>query len=388
MRLRNTILLACMLIYSMKVLAQPFNIGHTSVTYYDSSRSRDVQTEIYYPSDNSGENVPVATGNYPVIVFGHGFVMGYDSYQNFWEEIVPQGFVLCFPDTEMGLSPSHMDLGLDLKFVSEKMQLENTDSNSIFFNSIAPKTGLMGHSMGGGASFLAAENNSSIRTLINFAAAETSPSAISAALNINVPSLIFAGEDDCVTPPAQHQILMYDSLYSDCKTFISIKKGGHCYFADYNFLCSIGESSCNPTLDITREEQQLVTFDFLNLWLQYTLYDDLTSFSVFNDSLQSSTRIDYMQYCSTSEIQGSIDNEGIRIFPNPMRNKFNLALSESNIGGKLLIYNTLGQAVYQLEIHSSNPQIDLSELVPGTYIAVYLKDSFIWTNKIIKTDNY
>jgi dienelactone hydrolase len=372
----------------MKVLAQPFNIGHTSVTYYDSSRSRDVQTEIYYPSDNSGENVPVATGNYPVIVFGHGFVMGYDSYQNFWEEIVPQGFVLCFPDTEMGLSPSHMDLGLDLKFVSEKMQLENTDSNSIFFNSIAPKTGLMGHSMGGGASFLAAENNSSIRTLINFAAAETSPSAISAALNINVPSLIFAGEDDCVTPPAQHQILMYDSLYSDCKTFISIKKGGHCYFADYNFLCSIGESSCNPTLDITREEQQLVTFDFLNLWLQYTLYDDLTSFSVFNDSLQSSTRIDYMQYCSTSEIQGSIDNEGIRIFPNPMRNKFNLALSESNIGGKLLIYNTLGQAVYQLEIHSSNPQIDLSELVPGTYIAVYLKDSFIWTNKIIKTDNY
>jgi hypothetical protein len=30
---------------------------------------------------------------------------------------------------------------------------------SMFFNSLAPETGLMGHSMGGGASFKSAENN-------------------------------------------------------------------------------------------------------------------------------------------------------------------------------------------------------------------------------------
>mgnify|MGYP001050815746 FL=1 len=85
------------------------------------------------------------------------------------------------------------------------MQNETQDSTSLFFNSLAPKTGLIGHSMVGGASFLAAENNSNIHALINFAAAETTPSAISAARGITVPSLIFSGDDDCVAPPINHQ---------------------------------------------------------------------------------------------------------------------------------------------------------------------------------------
>ena len=129
------------------------------------------------------------------------------------------------------------------------MQIETQDSNSLFFNSLATETALLGHSMGGGASFLAAENNSNINTLINFAAAETNPSAISVSVNVYVPTLIFSGDDDCVTPPVQNQDLMYDSLSSNCKTHISIIDGGHCYFANEDILCSLGESSCPRLID-------------------------------------------------------------------------------------------------------------------------------------------
>ena len=72
------------------------------------------------------------------------------------------------------------------------MQIESQTSSSIFYNTVLPKTGILGHSMGGGASFLAAENNPNVNTLINFAAAETNPSAISAARNITIPTVIFS----------------------------------------------------------------------------------------------------------------------------------------------------------------------------------------------------
>ena len=148
----------------------------------------------------------------------------------------------------------------------------------------------------------------------NFAAAETSPSAISAASNITIPTLIFSGEDDCVAPPISNQNIMFDSLNSICKTQINIINGGHCYFANENTLCSFGESSCNPNLNITRNEQQSVTNDFLKIWLNFYLKSDQNSFSVFNDSLQSSNRITYSQFCNNTAIDEKyFDKELIRI---------------------------------------------------------------------------
>jgi len=278
--------------------AQDYNLGHTTIEFYDEIRDRIIPTQIYYPSDQTGENVLIANSSFPVIVFGHGFLISWETYSNFWEELVPKGYIVCFPTTEMSFLPNHEEFGQDLKFVANKMiELENENS-SIFFNSVIPKSAIMGHSMGGGSSFLSStDNSSSIITLINFAAAETSPSAISAALDVNIPTLIFAGEEDCVTPPMSNQMPMYDATNASCKIFININNGGHCYFANENFACDFGESSCSSGLNISREEQQNVTFDFLNLWLDFTLYNDEYAFAEFNDSLETSVRINYQKSC-------------------------------------------------------------------------------------------
>lgn len=387
MNLKSYLALGSLIFISSSIFAQSFNIGHTSTVFYDSVRNRTITTEIYYPADNPGENEPVSVGDFPILVFGHGFLMGWDSYQNFWTEIVPNGYVICFPTTEMGITPDHQQFGQDLKFLATQMQIESQDSSSLFFNSLAPKTGLIGHSMGGGASFLAAENNSDIHTLINFASAETSPSAISAASGISVPSLIFSGNADCVAPPIDHQNIMYDSLNSDCKTQIKIINGGHCYFADQNATCSFGESFCNGNLNITRSEQQAVTNDFLNLWLDYSLKGNQNALTVFNDSLQTSNRINYLQNCNTVVGLPFLDiTVGIDIFPNPVIEQLNLVIPIENINGILTINNLVGQQVYKSSILSTNTQINVSAYANGPYFIRYIKDSIMQYNKIIKTD--
>lgn len=386
MKLKSFLILVGLLIFSANISAQSYDVGHTSITFYDSSRNRNIETEIYYPADNPGENVPIASGNFPVIVFGHGFFMSWESYENFWTELVPNGYVICFPTTEMTLTPSHENFGLDLKFAATQMQNENNDNSSLFFNSLAPKTGLLGHSMGGGASFLAAENNSIISTLVTFAAAETNPSAISASQNITVPTLIFSGDDDCVTPPDENQTLMYNELASNCKTHISIIDGGHCYFADDNVTCSLGESFCNPTLEITREEQQLITFNFLKLWLDYSLFDDLNAFNDFDDLLQSSTQTNFTQFCNVLAVQDTSEQKSIEIYPNPVIDKLNLHIPIELTDGILTIYNLVGQQIYQSLIIITTNQIDISDYPNGPYFIVYNKGSIMQYYKIIKID--
>jgi hypothetical protein len=240
--------------------------------------------------------------------------------------------------------------------------------------------------MGGGASFLAAENNSIISTLVTFAAAETNPSAISASLNITVPTLIFSGDDDCVVPPDENQTLMYNELASNCKTHISIIDGGHCYFADDNFNCSLGEAFCNPTIDITRKEQQLITFNFLKLWLDYSLYDDLNSFNDFDDLLQSSTQTNFTQFCNSLAVQDISEQKSIKIYPNPVVDKLNLHIPIKHSGGVLTIYNLVGQQVYQSLITNINNQIDISNYPNGPYFIMYDKNLIKSYYKIIKID--
>ncbi len=276
-----------------------YQVGHTTITFNDPARTggfgsgggagRQIQTEIYYPANTAGDNVAVASGQFPVITFGHGFAMSWDAYTNIWQHYVARGFIMAFPRTEGGLipGPSHGDFGSDLKQVSDKMLALNTNSSSIFNGKIIQKVAIMGHSMGGGASFLAAANNTNIATVIGLAPAETTPSAIAAAPNVSVPALVFSGTADGVTPPADHHIPIYQGLTSTCKSFVSITGGAHCYYANSNFNCDFGESTSSPNISITRAEQQTALYSVLDPWLDFKLKDICQSYAAFLLAIQS-----------------------------------------------------------------------------------------------------
>ena len=388
MFLKSCILSINFFAFYFVLLGQNFSVGNTSITFFDSLRNRNINTEIYYPSDYTGQNEPISNGAFPVIIFGHGYLIEWSAYENFWNALVPEGYILCFPTTEMGFTPNHQFFADDIKFIASQMQIENQNNSSIFFNTISAKTALMGHSMGGGASFLAAENNPNINTLVNFAAAETNPSAITATQNISIPTLIFSGDDDCVAPPVNHQDIMYNGLNSSCKTQIKIINGGHCYFANENVLCSFGESSCNSNLSILRNEQQEITNNLLKPWLDFSLKENQSSFLVFNDSLQASSRITYSQFCNGTAIMKQRSVNELKIYPNPVFSSFQLQIPKDHLHGEIIILNIIGHQILKKTITKKLTTIDLSNFDNGSYFIFYQKENKSWMNKLIKLDTY
>lgn len=320
------LLIPFILFTSLFAFAQPYEIGHTTITFNDPARTggfgsgggpgRQIQTEIYYPANVAGTNSVAANGEHPVIVFGHGFVMAWDAYANIWEELVPKGYIMVFPRTEGGFSPSHAEFGLDLALLVQKMQEQHTTVGSIFEGHIAPKTAIMGHSMGGGSSFLAAASNATIETVIGLAPAETNPSAIAAAAQVVVPALVLSGSGDAVTPPNDHHLPIYDAITSTCKNYVSITGGAHCYFANSNFNCDFGEGSSGGNITISRSEQHQILFDVITPWLDYKLKGICDAYATFNNILANDPRVVATQNCTISSIDTSVTNNGITLTAN------------------------------------------------------------------------
>lgn len=353
--------------------AQPYQIGHTTIAFTDATRSnRSIATEIYYPADVNGENVPFTNLNslkFPSLVFGHGFMMTWDAYQNFWEALVPNGYIIAFPKSEGSFSPSHLEFGKDLAFVINQMNILGTQNTSIFFNRVSPKNTVMGHSMGGGASFLSVPLNPNITTLVNFAAAETTPSAITAAASISIPSFIFAGANDCVASPTTNQVPLYNGLTSACKTYISMVGASHCQMANSNTLCSFGESTCTPTATITRTEQHNKIFSYLLPWLNFQLKSDCSQGAIFDSQIISDAAITYQKnciQCSPLSINESttLENE-IVIFPNPAED---IIYVKGFFQKEYCIYlrDINSKKVLELKFYESQ-NIDISKLASGVY---------------------
>lgn len=384
MPFKNLVLLVILVISSFQTYAQ--QVGHTQVTFTDSSRNnRAIPTEIYYPATTAGNNTPIAIGVFPVISFGHGFVMTWSAYQNFWEDLVAQGYIVAFPTTEGGFAPAHADFGADLRFLVTEIQT-NGAGPDVPVSSVGSTSAIMGHSMGGGSSFLAAENNSRITTMITFAAANTNPSSITAAQQVSVPTLVFSGTNDCVAPPATQQDLIYDATAAAFKTQVYINGGGHCYFADYNLNCAFGELTCSPSPTITRGEQHAATSDFLKLWLAYYLKGECTKAQEFQDSLAVSSRITYRQsqsiVCPTGLHEAAnTKNNGFTIFPNPSNDIFTMQfLLDESADVRVDMVNTLGQTVSVLmnkKLQSGKQEISFQINAIGLKENLYLIRMFV-----------
>ena len=181
---------------------------------------------------------------------------------------------------------------------------------------------------------------------------------------------------------------MFDSLNSNCKTRINIINGGHCYFANDNVLCSFGESSCNPNLNILRSEQQSVTNDFLKIWLNFSLKSDQNSFTIFNDSLQSSNRITYSQYCNGTGIVSQNKVDEINIYPNPVTEILNINVPLEFTDGELVLLNMFGQELQKKIISNKLTEINLSNFESGSYFIFIKKQAVVKKYKIIKVVNY
>ena len=257
----------------------PYYEGRIRVTFRDSARGKDIPITITYACDSSsGDNRPLVgtgTGSIPtfgVAVVGHGYQMPVSAYKTLATTICqhPANYVVVLPETGSGLFPNHNDFAQDMAAVASYMQREGKRKGSIWEGHIRDETILAGHSMGGGAAFLAAKAMQQVGSprlsgVIAFAPAETNPSSSAAAASVTCPTLIMAGGVDCVTPLASTIQPIYDKLASVCKVLAVIPGASHCQFADANTTCNLGELNCKAT--IARDAQFTRCWQYVNRFL-------------------------------------------------------------------------------------------------------------------------
>jgi dienelactone hydrolase len=292
------------------VKAQFFAIGETTITFNDPTRTggfgsgggpgRQIETKIYYPATTAGINTPVAGTNLPVVVFGHGFAMTWDAYEPLYDSLAGRGFVVALPRTEGSLlpAPSHGDFGKDLALVSQRMITLNTVATSLFFQKLNGRRAIGGHSMGGGSTFLANQYTTGVNCFFTLAAAETNPSAVAAAAGMTAPSLVIGGSLDCVAPPVTNQLLMYNSLASSCKTYVSITGAYHCQFNADNFNCNFGEGTCLTAGGLSRATQLTYVRALLIPYLSYFLKGECSGWSQFSNLIGSAAWLTSQNTCN------------------------------------------------------------------------------------------
>jgi alpha-beta hydrolase superfamily lysophospholipase len=345
------------------VAAQPYAIGNTTRDWYDEARSREVPAVLHYPAEVAGDDQPMASGMFPVLVIGHGFVMGVEAYDHVWQHFVPLGYIVVLPTTEGSIAPDHAAFGQDLAFCAQRMQLENADDVSLFFGHVEAASALLGHSMGGGAALLGAEGNAAVQAVVVMAPAETNPSAITSAAGILAPTLVFAASEDCVAPIAANQQPMYDALVP-CKALVNITGGGHCYFGDPDFLCEFGEFTCGPSLTITRAQQHDVITDLATLWLDHYLRNDAMAFPAFQDSMTTTTRAITQGDCLSTGVVGPVPSS-LAVRPSPTSDVLNVSGLPS--GATVSMIDALGRTFPARRGSYAQGVFDVSELPNGLY---------------------
>jgi len=301
-------LLLCLIPFLASTAFAQFPVGSRTITYNDPARSnRAIQCEVYYPGVTAGNNAVVAVGEFPIIIFGHGFTMQPTAYPNWKDEFVPDGYIMIFPGTETSFSPSHENFGLDLRFLATEMQDEGTNVSSPFYQHVSDRTAIMGHSMGGGATFLASSGFAGVDCIVGLAPAETTPSAVAAAATVTTPTMILSGTSDGVTPPADHHIPIYNGVGAACKYFVNIQNGSHCRFASSPGLCTVGEFIPGT---LSAADQQAVSYAVCHPWFDYFLKDDCAAWDDYLTALSTETDLGTIVSDCVNDAPIITDNNG------------------------------------------------------------------------------
>ena len=288
------------------VCAAGAQVGTWDWTLVDADRGgREIPVTAHYPAATSGAEATPLEGPFPTIVFGHGFVMAGSDYGSLIDAWVAEDFVVIAVNTEGGIAPDHEAFGLDLAYVAAAAATELTP----LVGALDERVAIGGHSMGGGAAWLAAAGGQA-DAVFGLAPAETNPSAIAAAASVQIPALILSGSEDAVTPPAQHHIPIYDATASACKAFVTLDAGSHCGYADGGSLCDLGELFFSG---MSRPRQQEITAQLVGAWLAHWLngapWSDFEQATAADFSIETSCAVGVSASASL----------GTAVFPNPFR---------------------------------------------------------------------
>lgn len=252
-------------------LSGPHGAGWTTVSV-QRPQGGSFNARLVYPATSTGAGAPfeASAGPFPAISFGHGFVTAPSAYDSLLRHLATWGYLVIASESEQGFFPSHQGLANDMRACLDWLEQQHADPTSPYHGAVDTQAfGLSGHSMGGGASILAAAADGRVRALANLAANETSPSAIAAMAQVGVPVSLIAGSQDSITPLAANGAQMYANTAAP-KLLPVIQGGFHCGFVDTPPFGGLG---CDAG-SISRAAQLAVTRRLLTAFFQLHLRGD------------------------------------------------------------------------------------------------------------------
>jgi predicted dienelactone hydrolase len=246
-------------------------VGWTTTVLQRSGRT--LNCRLYYPAVTSGQNsaVAVAAGPYPMIAFGHGFAMQTSYYNSYYGHLASHGYIVIapqFPDTQ------HGELAQDLLACLDWLRQRNGDAQHALYAAVdTARAAVSGHSMGGGASLLAASYDSRIKAAAPMCPAETSPSVIARMGQIAGAVCIIAGSNDGITTVSGHQQPMYNAAQA-CKSLVVLQGGNHTRCMDTPLF-----DFTDPGGSMTRPIQQQLSRRYMTALFNLFLKDDSCGWS-------------------------------------------------------------------------------------------------------------
>lgn len=337
-------------------------VGTTNWLLIDDTRGgREIACDVRYPGvSNTAEAAP-DNGPFPLVVFGHGFLMGPEDYDDLAAGLVNAGYVVALAATEQTFAPSHQNFGLDLAFVANEM-VQN-GASGVLAGWLQPHAAIAGHSMGGGATWLAAATHPMIDAIVAFAPAETNPSAVLVGENILVPVLVVSGSNDDVAPPDTQHLPLYNSTTgAPCRAFASIIDGGHCGFADQGTVCDLGEFGFSG---LPHAEQLEFTLELMVPWLDAFVRDDPLAWEEFESYAAASDDVMLDLDCVLSINPHSSLN--IQAYPNPSSDSMTLRWMASGQTAEAQVVDLLGRIRLMWTL-SGTQESHVLELGPGLYV--------------------
>ena len=233
--------------------AGPYAVGSRTVTVTRANGST-FSAVVRYPAQSAGASAPFATAAMPApaVTFGHGFVTPVAQYESTLSHLASWGFIAIATTTQGSLFPSHSAFAADMRDCLTFLAQQSGTAGSWLEGAVDTSAfGASGHSMGGGASVLAAAADPRIVAVANLAAAETNPSAQSAMASVTAPVRVIAGSEDTIVSAASTRQI-HDAAPGP-RQFALIAGGSHCGFIDSPIIfCDSGSMTRDEQLRLTR----------------------------------------------------------------------------------------------------------------------------------------
>ena len=171
---------------------------------------------IYYPTG--------VDGPFAVVSVAPGFFENADALADWGPRLAGHGFVAILLNTSSLTELPATRSTEQIQALNYAISQSNTTSSPIAGMVDPNRRGVMGHSMGGGGTLISAQNDPGLLAAVPLAPWNTSPSFP----NDQVPTLVFACQNDQIAAVSQHASPMYDSIPTAThKSYISIAGQDH-----------------------------------------------------------------------------------------------------------------------------------------------------------------